>query len=84
MPVAGFEMLNREQLVFERLFLFLRLRRKVNKIWLTDLTGTNPEKFKQFYKDLKQNNLIEDYGDYFELTDKGLMVSEEVFLRYLK
>ncbi len=84
LSVAGFEMLTHKQLVFERLFLFLRLRRKVNKIWLNDLTGTNPERLKQFYIDLKRNNLIEDYGEVFELTDKGLMVSEEVFLRYLK
>ena len=84
-PIAGKESLNKEQLIFERIFLRLRTSSGLNiPSFETEFDLKFSEKFKEQLIEIDNmekggNDALYSYVDsYFRLTEKGLRYSDEI------
>lgn len=84
--VQGSEALSREEAMTESVILGLRmLEEGLDERSFTERFGASPEEaFKEGLKGLIKEGLIKRRGESLVLTERGIMISNEVFLRLLR
>jgi len=85
LPLANLEILNKKDLMSEMMIMGLRLIRGVSRVKFREKFGIEiDEIYGEEIKYLSDKNLIKNKKKRIYLTDKGLLLGNEVFRRFLK